>query len=38
LKKLLEEQNEVRNNINALVKKDSDSFLQKDLGDVVYER
>mmetsp|Transcript_3322 Transcript_3322/g.5515 ORF Transcript_3322/g.5515 Transcript_3322/m.5515 type:complete len:326 (-) Transcript_3322:130-1107(-) len=38
LKKLLDEQNEVKGKLNALVKKDSASFLQKDLGDVIYEQ
>lgn len=37
LKKLIDEQNEVKHKLNALVKKDSTSFLVKDLGDVVYE-
>lgn len=38
LKKLIDEQNELKQNLNALVKKESTSFLQKDLGDVVYEQ
>jgi hypothetical protein len=37
LKKLMDDQNDIKNHLNALVKKDSDSFLQKDLGDVIYE-
>lgn len=37
LKKLLEEQNEIKHKLGTLVKKDSPSFLQKDLGDLVHE-
>jgi hypothetical protein len=28
----------VRNKLNVLTKKDSPSFMQKDLGDIVYEK
>jgi hypothetical protein len=28
----------VRNKLNHLTKKDSPSFMQKDLGDIVYEK
>mmetsp|Transcript_39596 Transcript_39596/g.60570 ORF Transcript_39596/g.60570 Transcript_39596/m.60570 type:complete len:177 (+) Transcript_39596:258-788(+) len=38
LKKLIEEQGAVQHKLASLMKKDSPSFLQKDLGDVVYEQ
>jgi hypothetical protein len=38
LKKVMDEQNDIKNKLAALQKKESTSFLQKDLGDVVYER
>lgn len=38
LKKIIDEQSEVKNKLNHLVKKDSPSFMQKDLGDIVYEK
>lgn len=31
-------QNDIKNKLTALQKKDSKSFLAKDLGDVVYEK
>ena len=34
----MDEASEVKNKIQQLTKKDSTSFLQKDLGDIVYER
>jgi hypothetical protein len=34
----MDEQAEVRNKLNTLTKKDSPSFMQKDLGDIVYEK
>jgi len=37
LKKLLDEQNDIKNHLNSLMKKESPSFLVKDLGDVIYE-
>lgn len=38
LKKILDEQAEVKNKLTHLIKKDSASFMQKDLGDIVYEK
>ena len=38
LNKTLEEQNEVKNKLGQLLKKPAQSFLQKDLGDLVYEQ
>lgn len=38
LKKIIDEQSEVRNKLSHLTKKDSPSFMQKDLGDIVYEK
>lgn len=38
MKKVLDEQAEIKNKLQHLIKKDSASFLQKDLGDVVYEK
>lgn len=38
LKKLMDDTNEIKSKLSELVKKDSPSFLAKDLGDLVYER
>ena len=38
LKKILEELTDVKNRLSQLVKKESTSYLQKDLGDTVYEQ
>ena len=38
LKKKMEEQNDIKNKLAALTKKDSKSFMSKDLGDLVYEK
>lgn len=38
LKKQMEEQNSLKNKLNALAKKESNSLMHKDLGDVVYEK
>ena len=38
LKKQIEEQNDIRNKLALLQKKESNSLLQKDLGDLVYEK
>ena len=38
LKKLVDEQNEIKTKLTHLTKKDSSSLLQKDLGDLVYEQ
>ena len=38
LKKILDEQNEIKNKLAQLTKKDSPSYLKKDLGDIVYEK
>ena len=38
LKKVLDEQTTIKNKLGALQKKDSTSFMQKDLGDIVYEK
>ena len=38
LKKITDESNEVKSKLAALLKKDSPSFLAKDLGDLVYEK
>jgi len=38
LKKITDETNEVKSKLSTLIKKDSPSFLQKDLGDLVYEQ
>jgi hypothetical protein len=38
LKKHMDEQNAIKHKLNSLLKKDSPSFLQKDLGDIVYEK
>ena len=38
LKKLTDETNEIKQKLAELVKKDSPSFLAKDLGDLVYEK
>lgn len=37
LKKLMDEQNEIKTKLNQLTKKVSQSFLIKDLGDICYE-
>ena len=37
LKKRIEEQNDIKNKLAALTKKESKSFLVKDLGDLIYE-
>jgi hypothetical protein len=34
----MDEQAEVKNKLTHLIKKDSASFMQKDLGDIVYEK
>jgi len=37
LKKVMDEMNDVKNNLGQLSKgKDSNSYLQKDLGDIIY--
>ena len=33
----MDEQNDIKNKLSALSKKDSKSYMAKDLGDVVYE-
>ena len=38
LKKLVDEQNDIKTKLTHLTKKDSSSLLQKDLGDLVYEQ
>jgi len=38
LKKLLDEQTEIKNKLQALSKKEGNNFLTKDLGDIVYEK
>ena len=38
LKKITDESNEIKTKLSALIKKDSPSFLAKDLGDLVYEK
>lgn len=38
LKKLTDDTNEIKSKLMELVKKDSPSFMAKDLGDLVYER
>lgn len=38
LKKQVEDQNDIKNKLAALQKKESNSLLQKDLGDLVYEK
>lgn len=38
LKKKMEEQNDIKNKLAALTKKDSKSYMSKDLGDLVYEK
>jgi hypothetical protein len=38
LKKLIEEQNSLKNKLNTLTKKESNSLMHKDLGDFVYEK
>jgi hypothetical protein len=38
LKKIMDEQAEVKTKLSHLITKDSPSFLQKDLADVVYEK
>lgn len=38
LKKITDKQNDLKNKISALSKKESNSFLTKDLGDVIYEK
>ena len=34
----MDEATDVKNKLGSLTKKDSNSFLQKDLGDIVYEK
>ena len=38
LKKQIDEQNSLKNKLNALSKKESSSLMHKDLGDFVYEK
>ena len=38
LKKIMDEQNDIRNKLALLQKKDSNSLLNKDLGDLIYEK
>ena len=38
LKKITDESNEIKSKLIQLQKKDSPSFLSKDLGDLVYEK
>ena len=38
LKKITDKQNDLKNKISALSKKESNSFLSKDLGDIIYEK
>jgi len=38
LKKIMDEQNDIKNKLAALVKKDSKSYMIKDLGELVYEK
>jgi len=37
LKKLVDEQNDIKNKLQILVKKESKSYLVKDLGEIIYE-
>jgi len=38
LKKTMDEQNDIKNKLGMLTKKESASFLVKDLGDLIYEK
>jgi len=38
LKKQIDEQNTLKNKLNALTKKESNSLIHKDLSDFVYEQ
>ena len=38
LKKQIDEQNDIRNKLALLQKKESTSLMQKDLGELVYEK